>query len=108
MIISGMKENSFEISVGHEIFNKVLSVGIAVYAVIKNKEKMKPSSPVFVIRLVDRLMASVMYVAASAITMVSLYENWELPTAVIGAVLAVTFVGTFVADIFLEKKFLFN
>ena len=100
---------SFEVTIVHEIVNKIMCFGIAVYGiVVQGKKFPSESSRHLIVRIFDRSLASIFYTLSLIVLSLSIHAYWQLPAPVLVILLIVGFAGTFVADIFLANKLLFS
>lgn len=99
----------FEMTTVHEIVNKVISVGISVFSIIKAGKKFESeSSDHLIVRIFDRTLASLLYSISFVILALPIHGSWGLSLPVLAIIVVGGFVGTFVADVFLAKKYLFG
>ena len=99
----------FEMTTVHEIVNKVISVGISVFSIIKAGKKFESeSSDHLIVRIFDRTLASLLYCISFVILALPIHGSWGLSLPVLAIIVVGGFVGTFVADVFLAKKYLFG
>lgn len=99
----------YEITTLHEIVNKVISVGISVFSIINAGKKFESeSSDHLIVRIFDRTLASLLYSISFVILALPIHGSWGLSLPVLAIIVVGGFVGMFVADVFLAKKYLFG
>ena len=100
---------SFKVTLAHEIVNKVICVGLAVFGiVVQGKKFSSEDSRHLIVRFFDRFLASVFYTLSLIVIGISLHGYWNLSTPVLAVIFLVGFFGTFIADIFLANKLFFG
>ena len=109
-LLGGIINNlEFKMTTVHEIVNKVISIGISVFGIIKAGKKFESeSSDHLIIRIFDRTLASLLYSISFVILALPIHGSWELSLPVLAIIVVGGFVGTFVVDIFFAKKYLFG
>lgn len=109
MLVGLIFNSSFEVTIVHEVVNKIICFGIAVYAIITQGKKFpSESSRHLVVRILDRFLASLFYTLSFIIISLSIHAYWQISFPVLIVVVIVGFAGTFIADIFFANKLLFG
>ena len=102
-------DTTFKVTIVHEIVNKIICVGVAVYGIIAQGKKFSSeSSRHLIVRIFDRFLASLFYTLSLIIISLSIHAYWQISFPVLVVLLVVGFAGTFVADVFLANKLLFG
>ena len=87
----------------------ILCLAIAVVIIGMQRKKFNSeSSSKFVVRIIDRAIASVFYSFALALLTVSFENNWNISETFVVVLLIVYAVVAFIADIFFADKVIFG